>query len=174
MSKLMHNNNEYVQLGYISGVHGIKGGVVFTLFNPEESILKKGNKVFLKPKDSEGVEALIKEISFGNKVIVYLEGINDRDQAEKMISQEIYLPRSSFPEIDASEYYLADLVGLEIFDHQSKKRLGKILGFFENRGQVILSMVVNGEKMELPFTQNFFPVIDVVQKRIEMNVPEFI
>jgi ribosomal 30S subunit maturation factor RimM len=52
--------------------------------------------------------------------------------------------------------------------------LGKILGFFENRGQVILSMVVNGEKMELPFTLNFFPVIDIAEKKIEMNLPEYI
>ena len=174
MSKLMHNNNEYVQLGYISGVHGIKGGVVLTLFNPEESILKKGDKVLLKPKDSQGVEILIEGISFGNKVIVYLEVINDRTKAEKLVSQEIYFPRSAFPEIDSAEYYLADLVGLEIFDHQSQKRLGKVLGFFENRKQVILSMVLNGEKMELPFTRNFFPVIDIAQKRIEINVPEFI
>lgn len=174
MSKLMHNNIEYVQLGYISGVHGIKGGVVFTLFNPEESILKDGDKVLLKPKDSQGLEYVVQAISFGNKVIVYFTGINDRDKAEKLISREIYFPRSAFPEIDSSEYYLADLVGLEVFDHQSKKRLGKVLGFFENRQQVILSLVINGEKMELPFIKNFFPLIDVAEKRIEMNLPEYI
>ncbi len=174
MSNLMHNNNEFVQLGYISGVHGIKGGVVFTLFNPEESILKNGDKILLKPKDSNGMEYIIESISFGNKVIVYLDGINDRDKAEKLISHEVYFPRSAFPEIDPAEYYLADLVGLEIVDHQSKKRLGKILGFFENRGQVILSMVVNGEKMELPFTKNFFPMIDIAEKKIEMTLPEYI
>lgn len=174
MSKLMHNNIEFVQLGYISGVHGIKGGVVFTLFNPQESVLREWDKILVKPKDSEGVEYIINSISFGNKVIVYFDGINDRDSAEKLISQEIYFPRSSFPEIEPSEYYLADLVGLEIFDHQSKKRLGKVLGFFENKKQVILSLVINGEKMDLPFIQNFFPVIDVPGKKIEMNLPEYI
>jgi len=174
MSKLMHNNIEFVQLGYISGVHGIKGGVVFTLFNPEESILKNGDKILLKAKDSKVLEYIIDTISFGNKVIVYFEGINDRDKAEKLISHEVYFPRSAFPEIDPAEYYLADLVGLEVYDHQSKKRLGKVLGFFENRKQVILSLVINGEKMELPFIKNFFPLIDVAEKRIEMNLPEYI
>ena len=174
MSKLMHNNIENVQLGHISGVHGIKGGVVFTLFNSQESVLEKGHKVLLKYKESLEQEYLIKDISFGNKVIVYLEGINDRNKAEKLIGHTIYFPRNEFPEIEDSKYYLADLVGIEIFDHKSKNRLGKVLGFFENRGQVVLVMVINGEKMELPFTENFFPLIDLEEKRIEINFPEFI
>ncbi len=174
MSKLMHHNIEFVQLGYVSGVHGISGGVVFTLFNQNKSILKAGERVLIKPKDSNGVEFLIKEISFGNKVIVYLEGVEDRNKAETLKSQEIFYPREKFPEISEQEYYLADLIGLEIFDHSSKVRLGKVLAIYENGPQIILSMVIKGEKMELPFTKNFFPVIDTHQKRIEINLPEYI
>ena len=174
MSNLMHQNIEFVQLGYCSGVHGIKGGLVFTLFNSEDSVLKKGQEILLKQADKEPKIWVIADISFGNKVIVYLEGIKDRTDAEKLLPFSIYFPRESFPEIGDSEYYLTDLVGLEIFDHSTKKRLGKVLGFFENKKQVILSLTVNGEKMDLPFIKNFFPVIDLLGKRLEINLPEYI
>lgn len=174
MSNLMHQNIEFVQLGYCSGVHGIKGGLVFTLFNSEDSVLKKGHKILLKQADKEPKSWVITDISFGNKVIVYLEGIKDRTDAEKLLPFSIYFPRESFPEIDESQYYLTDLVGLEVFDHESKKRLGKVLGFFENKHQVILSLVINGEKMDLPFIENFFPIIDLKEKRVEINLPEYI
>jgi ribosomal 30S subunit maturation factor RimM len=52
--------------------------------------------------------------------------------------------------------------------------LGKVLAFFENRHQVILSLVINGEKMDLPFIENFFPLIDLKEKRVEINLPEYI
>ena len=166
----------------IAGLQGvsakIKGGFSFALINPEDSVLKKGMEVTLIPLDDassipeDGEKKIITAISFGNKVTAYLEGISDRNIVEAMIPFSIWIPRSVFPQkLEEGEFYLQDLIGLEVFDHESGKKVGEIVSHYDNGIQIIL--VIGGYKqIELPLVENFFPVIDPENKRVEINMPE--
>ncbi len=173
------NEKKYIELGVCKIPHGVKGGFSFYLHNPEESILEKGSEVLLIPLDKkssiprEGRLHQISQISFGNKVIVYLDGISDRNIVEGMIPFSIQVPRDEFPEANDGEYYLVDLIGLHVFSHSTKKDIGVLDSFYEN-GYQLIAVVRGEESYELPFIDTFFPVVDLENKRIEMNVPEYV
>lgn len=183
-------NNQYdewfdlnlVELGFCVKPHGIKGGFVFNLYNKEDSVLENGGPVLLIPKNeqsslnSRGEVHQIEKISFGNKVTVYLKGVSDRNFVEAMIPFMIKIPRSLFPKTEDGEYYLSDLIGMEVYHNGADgEKAGQVSDCYDNGAQLVLVILkIDNEVLELPFINQFFPVVDIDNNRIEMIVPEML
>ncbi len=170
---------ELVELGKCNKPHGIKGGFLFHLFNAQDSVLGQGVEVFLTPLgqessiSKEGSIFKIQDIQFGNKTICYLEGITDRNVVESMLPFKIEVSRDIFPETKDGEFYVVDLVGLPVSSQDGFK--GKIKDYYDNGAQIVFVIQAeSGEEIDIPFTKQFFPVVDVESKIIEIVVPEFI
>jgi 16S rRNA processing protein RimM len=168
--------HKYIQLGTCFKPHGIKGEFIFNLFNAEESTLKKNQSIVLRPQgptsslSTEGKSFKIESIRFGNKVIVRLEGIADRNIVEDIIPFSIWVQRSTMQQPVEGEFYLNDLLKLEVFEND--KLVGLVESFYDNGAQTVLVIsLVKGGELELPFVDQFFPVVDIEGKRIEMNNP---
>lgn len=165
-------DSKRVLLGTCASVHGIKGAVVFNLFNDESSVLEKGMTVFTGQDSS--VCFKIVDINFSNKVIVYLEGVSTRNESESIIPFDIYLDRSIMPEPDEDEVYLSDLIGFEV-QNEMNKRVGVVNSFYDHgASEIMVVLLKNGEQLELPFVKAFFPDIDFDRKLITMINPEII
>ncbi|MBL6989395.1 MAG: 16S rRNA processing protein RimM [Bacteriovoracaceae bacterium] len=176
-------NDDLIEVGQCHKPHGIKGGFSFSLAAHDESVLQHVKTILLFPKGpsstlcASGVEYTIEQISFGNKVIVYLDGISTRNQAEELIPFVIKVSRSDFAPITADgEFYIADLLHTKVFDHLSGKEIGVISSFYENNAQTVfvIQNSSGGELIELPFVDHFFPVVDLDNKRVEILLPEII
>lgn len=169
--------NDLIELGTCNRPFGIKGGFHFFLHSAQESILKDKAEIILMPKDSgssldpDGETHIIKSIQIGNKAVCYLENITDRNIVEKMIPFAIFYPRSKFPEAQDGEFYLNDLVGVEVFN-QSGKRVGEVHSSYDNGAQTVLRIKTKTEIIDLPFIDNFFPEVDIENNKIVMNQPE--
>lgn len=172
--------SENIHVGHCTTPHGIKGEFSFVLYNPDDSVLHDGVMVSLLPRSTsssvpqDGKDFKIKKISFGNKTIVTLEGVSDRNVVEAMVPFDIYFDRSNFPEVDEDEYYLNDLLGLEVFDFVSKKSIGRVIDFYENGVQVVLRIKTESEIIDLLFIDQYVPEVDIDNGRIEVLIPEMI
>ncbi len=125
-----------VHIGHCTSPHGIKGEFSFVLYNPEDSILDNGSTITLTPRGAgssvpqDGKEFAIKKISFGNKTIVSLEGIDNRNIVEEMIPFDVHVSREDFPETEDDEYYINDLLGLEVYHYYTKNLIGRVMDFY--------------------------------------------
>jgi 16S rRNA processing protein RimM len=166
-----------VELGTCTKPHGIKGGFLFNLDGPE-SILKNGKTITIKPLKSssivkpEGEEFKIQSIAFGNKIICYLIGIDDRNVVEAMIPFQILYPRAKFPQLETDEYYINDLIGLAVFDTDGNE-VGVIESHYDNGAQLVIKVKTEAEVLEVPFVEVFFPEVDIRNKRVTMLMPEW-
>ncbi len=169
-----------VQLGFCTKPHGIKGGVTLHLENSEDSVLKNGMEVTLFPRTAEskipdeGQLFKIKNISFGNKPICYFEDLVDRNITESIIPFDVYVDRDCFPELDDGEFYIADLIGLDVIDSETREKLGRVTRYFDNTAQIVLTMNINNEIIDLPFIDQFFPEVDVEAGYIVVVRPEVV
>ena len=57
---------------------------------------------------------LIHGRAHGTSIVAQLEGIDDRDVAESLKSQTIWVKRTELPECEPGQYYWADLEGLTV------------------------------------------------------------
>ena len=169
-----------IHIAHCTSPHGIKGEFSFVLYNEDNSVLECGSVVSLLPRSSEscipcdGKEFKIKKINFGNKTIVRLDGVENRNVVEAMVPFDIYFPREQFPELDEDEYYLNDLLGLEVFDFETKNFLGRVLDFYENGAQVVLKIKTEHELLEILFIEQYVPEIDIESGRMEVIIPVMI
>ncbi|OFZ20507.1 MAG: 16S rRNA processing protein RimM [Bdellovibrionales bacterium RIFOXYA1_FULL_36_14] len=168
-----------IEIGVSEKPHGIKGGFIFKLYHPEDSFLKSGMEIFLTPISAkstlpkQGKTFEITNISFGNKVICYLRDIMDRTQVEEILPFSINISREVFPQVQDNEYYVADLIGMKVVNFKTKCEIGKISSYYDNGSQTIfvITMDDSGLKVDIPFTDSFFPLVDIEGGKVEVNLP---
>jgi 16S rRNA processing protein RimM len=103
-----------IVIGQVSGLFGVRGWVkVFSYTAPREGILdyadwRLGDGENWRPvKLAEGKRQ-------GKTIVARLEDIDDRDEAVKLIGEQIAVERSSLPPLEEGHYYWADLEGLKV------------------------------------------------------------
>jgi len=111
---LQLQTNEFVTLGKISGVFGVKGWLkVYSHTNPREGILNYSTWYL---KQAKGWTAI--KVKTGHKqgktLVAQLDAVNDRNLAESMIGLEIAVKASQLPNLAKNEYYWSDLAGLQV------------------------------------------------------------
>lgn len=150
---------EWVVLGRVSGLFGVKGWVkVFSDTQPRQGIVDY--PVWYLGEEHRPYP-LKQGKAHGKSVVALLEGVDDRDQAAALLESEIAIPRSQLPEAGDDEYYWADLEGLQVVTREGVE-LGQVDYLFETGANDV--MVVQGERQRLlPF------IADVV---LEVSLPE--
>ena len=167
------NDTEYLIVGKISGVFGIKGWVkVFSYTQPRDNILNY-RQWFLKKGSAEKKINVIAGQLQGKAVVAALAGIDDRDQAAELNGWTISINRTQLPKASAGEYYWADLIKLNVLTTDGIE-LGVVDHLLETGANDVL--VVLGERERLiPFLMNQTIVsIDLDQRQIVVDWdPEF-
>lgn len=103
---------QMVRLGRISGVQGLKGWLkVFSDTQPREKIFEYPQWLLSKGGKIERVHPKAWKPS-GKTLIVNLEGVETREQAEMMVGAWIELPTDEMPKLESGEYYWYQLEGL--------------------------------------------------------------
>lgn len=99
---------------------------------------------------------------------------SDRSEVEALRGVELTLDRSELDPPEDDEVYVADLVGLEVFDG-SGERLGVVAETFPTAAHEILVVRDESEaaqELYLPFTFEHVPEIDLAAGRITASPPE--
>ncbi len=140
---------EPVVLGRISGFFGVRGWVkVYSYTEPREAVLNYRSWLLSSNGDWRTAE-VAEGKRHGKTVIARIEGIEDRDQAAKLIGCDIGVPRSEMPETDEGQYYWSDIEGLRVMT-KNGTGLGKVEYLLETGANDV--MVINGEQEVLvPF-----------------------
>ncbi len=171
--------DKLIELGNCRKPHGVKGAFSFHLINQINSSLKKGSRIILKPLSQESVILpegeifTIQTINFGNKTIVTLKDVNDRNRVEELLPFSIYIQRSELPELEEDNYYLSDLIGLKVCDEDNKE-IGEVLEIGTNGIQDILRIKTSEEVIEILLIDNFVKEIDWEENKITIVLPELV
>ncbi|MBU2580334.1 MAG: ribosome maturation factor RimM [Alphaproteobacteria bacterium] len=160
---------ERVQLGLITGVHGIRGDVIVKAFtaDPEDIAL-------YELTDASGGRPLrlkVRRIT-AKGLVAGVSGVTDRNGAEALKGTELWVERSLLPAPDEDEFYYVDLIGLEAVDLEGV-RFGRIVQVANyGAGELLEIELDNTRNTELvPFKVEFVPHVDVTGGRVAVAWP---
>lgn len=106
---------QFLQVGVISSTHGIRGEVKVFPTTDDPMRFKKLKKVFLDT-GRERLELEVQSVRFFKQfAIVKFKGIDNINDIEKYKGKGIFVPREDAVPLDEDEYYIADLIGMEVF-----------------------------------------------------------
>lgn len=116
---------DLLQVGIITGTHGLKGEVkVFPTTDDKERFLDLED--VLLDTGNELLELKVEYCKFFKKfVFVKFEGFDDINQVEKYKRCPLLVTRENAVELEEDEYFVADLLGLTIVD-DSGVTVGKL------------------------------------------------
>jgi 16S rRNA processing protein RimM len=159
-----------VLLAAIIGAQGLKGEVKAKLFTASPDGLARYGVLHTKSGRKLKITAF-RATKEGEAVIAF-EGVGDRNAAEALKGQELFVDRVSLPEPADDEFYHADLIGLEARDSEGRV-LGKVTGLHNyGASDVIELMRSDGDSVLLAFSRQTVPVLDIAAGYIVVAVPE--
>ena len=157
-----------ITLGKISGVFGIKGWVkVYSSTATREAILDY-SPWLLKVGAEWKAYTVINGQMQGKAIVAQLDGVDNRDLAEKLVGCTVAISREQLKPLKNNEYYWADLLGLEVVNTQGQA-FGKVDSLFETGSNDVL--VVQGERERLvPWIMHqVIQSVDLNEKRIVVD-----
>ncbi|GBF81499.1 ribosome maturation factor RimM [Aphanothece sacrum] len=131
--------------------------------------------------------------------IIRLEGIETRTQAEALKGYKLLVLSSDRVKLEKDEYHVSELINLEVYHQKTGELIGIVTDIFEsghdlleielNRSKVTVEVIeieeveeeiisnkkkekVKKNKILIPFVYDIVPVVDLDNKRIEINPPK--
>lgn len=166
-------NDNLVCLGMITSPHGIKGAVKLKTFTEKpENISLYGELI----SGDENYKIDLVSVIGDNLVIATISGVNSRNEAELLRNKKLYIERSKLPKLnDENEFYQSDLVDMEV-RLESNGLYGNVKSIYNfGSGDILEILVISTKKrIMLSFTKEMFPHINMKERYMVLNMPEFI
>ena len=116
---------EYLELGQIVNVKGLKGEIKLNSFAEDNTVFETLSTVFLKYKE-EWLEKQIETVGYHkNQVILKFKGCDSVEEAEKLRNAYLFVKRADLGQLPEGVFYIADLIGLEVHTDENEL-LGKV------------------------------------------------
>ena len=127
-------NQDLIEIGYISKVHGVRGELVINLIDSNSKSIQRSSSIYVSDQN-EAKEFKVETIRYGNKVLCRLESLNNCDDAKLLVGKKVCILRSVLKKtLNDDEYLLNDLINFEVLD-SSNLYVGKIISFTSNNAQ---------------------------------------
>lgn len=108
---------KYLEIGQIVSTHGIKGEVRVQPWCDSPEYFCKFKKLYNKDGSKTYVMSLSRP--HGNMVIAKIKGVETVEDAQALRNRILYMDRAD-AKLPEGSYFVADLIGLEIYDEQGE------------------------------------------------------
>jgi 16S rRNA processing protein RimM len=101
-----------VPIGEVARPHGVGGELRVKVYNEETTLFARGRTVVLRQAGKEDRRCKIGAVRSSNAALLLrLDGVSGRDDAEAVRGAQILVPRSDFPAPAEGEFYAVDIEG---------------------------------------------------------------
>ena len=157
----MKDRPEFVSIGRVSKAHGIKGEVIVLPITdnvdqfrrPMEFFLSNGKQI----RDRIEIEKVREQ---KGRIIVKLRGFDDRDKAESIRGFYIERRLESDEKLAPDEYYIFDLIGLNVFTTAGEK-IGTIADVLSLPANDVYVVRNNSEEILIPAIKSIIKRVDL-------------
>lgn len=163
-------------IGKIHSSQGVRGDVFVILNIENPPWLSQWKTLILK--NLEGAEQSFKILnkkphSKQGKTgfILQLEGVSDRDVADSLVHQTVWVTEDYLTSKKGETIYLKEILNFLVVD-ATRGEVGPIVGFSSNGAQDLLCIDVKGQVYEVPFVKAFLQKIDFENKKVLMDIPQ--
>jgi 16S rRNA processing protein RimM len=168
-----HAEPQYLAIGRITMPFGVQGEVKVAIHTGWPHRFALLEQVYIGDEAASQLQATKVERARLHKgqAILKLAACPDRDAAEVLRGQWLFVPRSEAVPTDEGEYYIYQIVGLEVWE--GERHLGRVVEVLEMPAEANDVYVVRGPRGELllPALRQVILKVDLEAGRMEVAVP---
>lgn len=161
----------FIAIGKISQPHGTKGYLkAFPYSEIPDRFL--GVKIIYMETELGMQGFIVEDIQVrGRFSLLKFKHFETRDAVKKFSGKELFLPEEQRIEMPEGDYFVHDLIGLQVFDVQ-----GNLLGTLEevwiNTGNDVYVVRRNGDEILIPAVSEFVKEVNVTTGRMVVHLIE--
>ena len=111
---------EYIEVGQIVKPQGIKGEVKLMPLT-DDPLRFEGENTFFFEENGAYTPVTARFSRFdGQAVYLFIDGVSDRNAAEKLRGRYLLVDRAHAAQLDEDEFFIVDLIGLNGYDETGK------------------------------------------------------
>lgn len=161
-----------LQVGVISSTHGVRGEVKVFPTTDDVKRFKRLKKVLLDtgkeqiPLEVEGVKF------FKQFAILKFKGIDNINDIEKYKGKSLFVTRDNAVKLQKDEYFIADLIGIKVFDEEEKE-IGELKDVIETgANDVYVIIMSDGKELLLPAIKQCILAVDIEEGTMKVHILE--
>jgi 16S rRNA processing protein RimM len=161
--------SDWVCVAAVATAHGIRGALKLRCFTERPEDATAYGPVF----DRHGRRLFALKVIGQSRggILVEADGIHDRNAAEALRGEELFVPRSVLPDLGTDEFYHSDLEGLEAL-RPDGSRVGVVRALANfGAGDILEVLADNGRTLNLPFDRATVPAVDLEAGRLIVEPP---
>jgi 16S rRNA processing protein RimM len=162
---------DYISIGKIAAVHGVKGEMILQHVLGKKTSLKGVKAVFTQDKSASWFPWFVKEAKAKNKqeILLSLEEVDTPEAAKKLLQKTIWLVESDAAQHAAPASVLA-IVNYTVINNGVA--LGEIVEVVEQPHQLLCTIMVNGKEVLIPLHQESLLNIDRNKRQVFVDLPD--
>jgi 16S rRNA processing protein RimM len=162
---------EYISVGYVLKPRGIKGEIKVEPLTDYIERFDELDVLYIKENDEHKPVKILSRTYSQTHVFLKLEGYMDRDQAERLRGQYLWITRDQVRDLPEDTFLIADIIGCAIYTKE-----GKHLGCVDNvihtgSNDVYVTKGPLGEIL-IPGLKKVVLDVDIQEKKIIVSVQE--
>ena len=158
-------NKDFISIGKITNFFGIKGEAKIGYSN--ENQIKNAKKIYLLD-DISKKELTVQNVRFHkNFAIMKFNEIDNINDLIEFKGQRIFISKKeALNKLDENEFLIQDLIGCQVYNENNEK-IGEVVNISTNSSQDLLNIKnLIGQISLVPFVNEFFPIVDIKNKKI--------
>ena len=169
-SRTVSPKEDLICVGAIGAARGLRGELRVKSFTDDIEALGAYGPL----TDETGTKTFALKVLGQQKglVLVRIKGVDNRNAADALKGQTLYIERSRLPQTDEDEFYFSDLVGLkaELVDGSA---FGDVALANDFGGGPFLEVATRDHgRVLVPFTKACVPVVDIAGGRVVIDPPQ--
>ncbi len=162
------NTEDTLEIGVVVKPHGIRGELKVKLHFEGSDSLAAAESVLLRHADGRITSHAVESARpSGKAVLLTLDGVAGRNEAEALREAAVLVHRSALPALEEGEYYLVDLVGCDVY--LAGTCLGRVRAVRPDPSVDTLEIVTpTGETIEQPLGDAWVGAVDIAARRVEL------
>lgn len=160
-----------VLIGQIVNVHGIKGEVkIYPYTDDLENLSEKLKNIFLDENMDGECYKISCRIQKG-MLLCKISGVDTIEQAQKLRGKYVYIDEKNLDKLEEDNYYVKDLLGLDIIDINTNSLFGKLEYIYNTGANDVYEVITqDNKKVYLPAIKQVIKKVDIKNKKIYIEI----
>ena len=157
-----------VIVGRVLAARGLRGEVRVEVITDSPSRFSTGGILYLKgrPQRIQRSSSLPK-----GTVVLKLEGINSRSEAESLRDSFLMVPEDMVPPLPEGEYYHFQIIDMQVYT-QEREYLGQITQILSTGSNDVYVVSHDGQELLIPALDEVIKEVDVERGMMTVELPE--
>ena len=147
---------EYITVGKLGRTRGVEGELYVTPMTDFPERFLDMTAIMVKTNTGWESKKIVSTRLISGKPVIKFKGINNPEEARLLTNCEVGVPRDKVVKLPDDQFYIFDLIGLDVFDFNNNELIGKISAVETYpANDVYVIDTPAGEKLYCPVVKTF-------------------